>query len=130
MDRNALPGELLTVADYIGRAGRLNAAMRPHLIDLLRTGLSLVLDWPANTVAARSWMRGLADEAGAQCTLHWLDLSDDDAWSRCEARNAAGDHPYRMTRAQFDEITAYFQPPTEAEGFVIDVHHADPSCRP
>ena len=110
------PGELLTVADYIERAARLNAAMTPHLVELLRAGLSLVLDWPANTVAGRAWMRGLADEAGVQCTLHWLDLSDDAAWSRCETRNAAGDHPYRMTRAQFDEITGYFQPPTAGGG--------------
>jgi hypothetical protein len=37
--------------------------MEPHVIDILREGLSVVLDFPANTVKWRSWMRSLIDEA-------------------------------------------------------------------
>ena len=114
------PGELSTIADYRDRAARLDTAMRPHLVALLRAGVSLVLDWPANTTISRAWMRDLAAQGDAACRLHWLDMSDDAAWSRCAARNAVGDHPYRMTRAQFDEITAYFEPPTQAEGLAIE----------
>lgn len=116
------PGELRTVDDYLRHAVRLNAAMEPHLTELLRAGVSVVLDWPANTVKSRAWMRGIADQAGAGAKLHWLDLSDEAAWTRCRARNAEGQHPYRMTRAQFDEITSYFEPPTEAEGIEMEAY--------
>lgn len=39
--------ELQTVADYIRLIPRLRDAMGPHVTDLLRAGLSVVLDWPA-----------------------------------------------------------------------------------
>lgn len=116
------PGELRTVDDYLRHAARLDAAMAPHIVDLLRLGVSVVLDWPANTVRSRAWMRGMAETADARALLHWLDLSDEDAWSRCRERNRTGAHPYRMTRAQFDEITRYFEPPTDGEGLQIEVY--------
>lgn len=110
------PG-LRTVDDYLTHIPRLAAAMGPHLVDLLRAGLSVVLDWPANTVASRAWMRSLAEKAGADHRLHWLDVADSICLDRLDARNRAGEHPYHgMTHAQFEEITSYFEPPTEAEG--------------
>ncbi|WP_217989591.1 AAA family ATPase [Sphingomonas lenta] len=115
----ALYPEMRTVDDYIRHVSRLRAAMGPHLVQLLRAGLSVVLDWPANTAETRLWMRGIAEEAGAEHRLYWLDLSDEACWERLRARNREGLHPYRMTRAQFDEITRYFEPPTEAEGAII-----------
>jgi len=43
------PTELRTVADCGLHVAQLRAAMGPHDIHLLRSGLSIVLDWPANT---------------------------------------------------------------------------------
>ncbi|HYD14111.1 MAG TPA: AAA family ATPase [Allosphingosinicella sp.] len=43
--------EMATVADYVRCAAKLRAAMGPHVVDLLRAGVSVVLDFPANTVA-------------------------------------------------------------------------------
>jgi predicted kinase len=119
--------EMRTVDDYLRHVPRLRAAMGPHVAALLRAGLSVVLDWPANTVESRAWMRGAAEAAGALHRLHWLDLSDGECFARAEARNREGRHPYRMTRAQFDEITALFEPPTAAEGFQITRHPLTPS---
>jgi hypothetical protein len=42
----------------------------------LREGLSVVLDFPANTVKWRSWMRSLIDQAHVAHELHFLDVSD------------------------------------------------------
>jgi hypothetical protein len=33
--------------------------MGPHIVDILQQGLSVVLDFPANTVTYRNWMRSL-----------------------------------------------------------------------
>jgi hypothetical protein len=43
----------------------------------LGAGLSVVLDWPANTVAGRAWMRGIFEAAGAEHKLHFLDVPDE-----------------------------------------------------
>ena len=47
------PGEIATIDDYVRVATRLRAAFGPHLAALLRTGLNVVLDFQANTPAAR-----------------------------------------------------------------------------
>lgn len=116
------PDELVEIADYIRLIPRLSAAMGPHVTELLRAGLTIVLDWPANTVRTRAWMRGIADAAGADHRLHLLDIPDAVCLARVQGRNAAGEHEFTLTEAQFAEITRYFEAPTEAEGLKTIVH--------
>ena len=54
-------GDLKTIEDYGRLSARLRAAMGPHVVDILRQGLSVVLDFPANTVKNRDWMRALPE---------------------------------------------------------------------
>ena len=51
------PTENRTIEDFARLSARLRAAMGPHIVDILRQDLSVVLDFPANTVILRSWMR-------------------------------------------------------------------------
>lgn len=111
------PEELKTVADYAKYARRLREAMGPHVATLLEAGLSVVLDFPANTVANRQWMRGIFEAAGAQHRLHLLDLPDAACKQRLHRRNAGGAHDFTVSDAEFDLITSYFVRPTAAEGF-------------
>jgi len=116
------PVELRTIEDYLKLSARLRDAMTPHLVDLLSAGLSLVLDWPANTVASRRWMRDLAEAGGAAAQLHWLDLPDRECLTRLDARNAGGAHEYNVTHGTFAELARYFEPPREEEGLPIVRH--------
>lgn len=54
------PGEIREVADYARCAGRLRQAMGGHVAALAAAGLSVVLDFPANTRASRGVMAALA----------------------------------------------------------------------
>ncbi len=119
------PGQIVDVADYVRHAARLREAIAPHVEALLKTGLSVVLDFPANTVANRAWMRRVVERSGARHVLHVLDVPDEVCRARLHARNAAGHHAYAASDAEFDAITAYFAPPTEDEGFNVVVHGAD-----
>src|SRR5215471_9299473 len=56
-------GDLRTIDDYARFSARLRAAMGPHIVDILRQGLSIVLDFPANTISNRNWMRSLISDA-------------------------------------------------------------------
>src|SRR3954451_12787458 len=111
--------ELQTIPDYIRLVRRLRDVMGPHLVNLLAAGLSVVLDLPANTVASRAWMRGIFEAAGAEHKLHFLDVPDEVCLIRLHARNAEGRHKYQVSRAEFDELSRYFEPPTPAEGYHI-----------
>lgn len=119
--------QMHTLADYQRCAARLRASMAPHIVDLLRAGLSVVLDFPANTVETRTWMRGLIDTSQAAHLLHYLDVPDDVCKARLRVRNAQGEHPFSLTDAQFDRLTRHIVAPTEDEGFTILHHRFDPN---
>ena len=115
-------GEMASVADYVRCSSRLRDAMEPHLVALLQAGLSVVLDFPANTIANRAWMRGIFERAGSAHQLHYLDVPDDVCKARLRARNASGAHLFAATDEQFELITSRFAAPTPEEGFSIVIH--------
>lgn len=116
-------GEMHSVADYVRCSAKLREAMAPHLIALLQAGMSVVLDFPANTLANRQWMKGVVEQSGADHQLHYLEVADEVCKSRLRARNQAGEHDFSATDQQFDLISSYFVPPTEEEGFTVVLHH-------
>lgn len=122
-----LPGlfpENRTAVDYARSAERLRQTMGPHIVALLKAGVSVVLDFPANTVANRNWMRSLFETGGAAHQLHYLDVPDEVCLTRLRARNESGEHPYVVTNGQYLEITQHFAPPQPGEGFTLVVHRA------
>lgn len=113
------PGQIGSLADYVAHAARLRAAMQPLCLQMLQAGISVVLDFPANTVASRVWMRELAEQSGAPHVLHFLDVPDAVCKARLRQRNEDGKHPFQTSEEQFDAITRHFVPPSVEEGFVI-----------
>ena len=116
------PGEVLTIEDYSKYSQRLCAAMGPHIVQLLQAGVSVVLDFQANTLKRRAWMRGIIDQSGAAHRLHHLDMSDQVCLARLHKRNAARTHEYAVTDAEFEQFTRHFVAPTPDEGFDVVVH--------
>jgi predicted kinase len=116
------PQEIHSVTDYVRCARRVREVVGPLVVSLLTAGVCVVLDFPANTVADREWLRTLADRAQAQHCLHYLEVDDETCRARLHARNAAGDHDFAATDAEFDLITSYFKTPAEEEGLVVVVH--------
>lgn len=114
--------EMSSISDYVRCAAKLRDIMGPHVVSLLRAGLSVVLDFQANTVASRAWMRGIAASANAAHQLHYLDVSDDVCKARLKARNASGDHPFSVTDDQFEQLSGHFVVPSELEGLNIVRH--------
>lgn len=113
------PDDIKTVADYVRCASNLRGAIGPHVTDLLLIGVSVVLDFPANTVANRKWMRSLIDRVESEHVLHFLDVSDDKCLTRLRARNTSGTHAFVVADTEFDLITSYFVAPQQEEGFNI-----------
>src|SRR6187551_3303954 len=87
--------DLKTIDDYTRYSARLRAAMTPHIVAILGKGLSVVLDFPANTIKQRAWMKELIDLAKVDHELHLLDLPDDICKQRLRARNTVGEHPFQ-----------------------------------
>ncbi|ARJ42935.1 cell division protein ZipA [Pantoea alhagi] len=115
--------EMRSVADYVRYSLKLREAMKPHLVSLLEAGVSIVLDFPANTLANREWMMSIIIESGAEHYLHYLNVPDEVCKSRLRARNAAGSHNFSATDEQFERITHFFVEPAAKEGFRIIEYH-------
>ncbi|NWA81314.1 MULTISPECIES: AAA family ATPase [unclassified Pseudomonas] len=116
------PAEIQSIADYLRCAQRVRGVLGPLVINLLQSGVNVVLDVPANTRANREWLLGLAHAAQVPHCLHYLELDDATCRARLHARNAQGEHDFAATDAEFELITRHFSVPSEAEGLVIEVH--------
>ncbi len=114
--------QLSTITDYVRCAAKLRQVIGPHVTTLLTQGLSVVLDFQANTVEARSWMRGILAQTKASHQLHVLEVPDETCIARLRARNVSGDHPFAPTEAQFLQLSKHFVSPSADEGFTIVRH--------
>jgi predicted kinase len=89
--------------------------------DILRLGLSVVLDFGLWSRAERDTMRRAARDLGAGVELHFLDAPTDELWRRIEARNASPPWDAEpISRADLDRWTLTFQAPDAAELALFD----------
>ena len=116
------PGEIKSVADYVRFAHRIRGVLGPLVINMLESGVCVVLDFPANTTADRGWLRNLAEAARVPHCVHYLEVDEDICRARLHVRNESGEHDFAATDAEFDLITRYFRAPGKEEGLDIVVH--------
>ncbi len=117
--------EMSSIADFSLCSTKLRSIIGPHVASLLNAGVSVVLDFQANTVESRRWMRGILDQTNATHKLHVLQVSDAICLQRLRLRNASGDHAFAPTPEQFVQFSKYYVAPTKDEGFEIVLHSAD-----
>ncbi len=118
-------GQMATVSDYVRCSARLQKIIGPHVVDTLKAGASVVLDFPANTVENRNWMRGIINTAQVDHQLHVLDVPDAVCLERLHRRNSDGDHAFAATDEQFQLVSKYFTRPGPEEGFNVVMHQPD-----
>lgn len=117
------PGEITDIPGFVRCSSRLKNAIGPLVCALLSKGISVVLDFPGNTKKMRLWFRELFERANARHELHFVDASD--ALCKTQLKERSRDLPAGApwtTDAEFEAITAYFQPPSEDEGFNVVRH--------
>lgn len=117
------PGQIADLAAYVTYSSRIRDALGPHIRALLSMGVSVVLDFPGNTRRQRAWFRRLIDDAGAEHELHFIDAPD--ALCLRQLRHRSKDLPAESpwtSEAEFQAVTAYFEPPAAEEGFHVVRH--------
>lgn len=106
------PSEQNSLAYFVRNAARPRSAIETHLVDLLRSGLSIVLDVPSNTPSSRAWMRTLFEGAGCSHRFHYPDVANEVCKDRLRRRNEGGGHGLTVSDQDFDHFNAPFVPPT------------------
>jgi len=117
------PGEITEIAAYVRCSLSLKSALAPHICALLSKGISVVLDFPANTKNQRAWFRELFERANVPHELHFVDASDALCKRQLRERSKGLPPGSRWTTdEEFAAITTYFQPPSEDEQFSVVRH--------
>jgi predicted kinase len=117
------PGEITDIPGFVKCSSRLKDALTPHICALLSKGISVVLDFPANTKTQRAWFREIFEQANVEHELHFVDAPDSLCKSQLKSRSKhlPPGSPW-TTEAEFEAITAFFQPPSEDEKFNVVRH--------
>lgn len=96
--------------------------IKAHVVNLLAAGLTVVLDFPANTLKQRCWFKEIFHEADAAHEFFHVDVSDEVCLKQIKQRSI--DSPERAafdTDTMFYAVSRYFQAPEVDEGFNIQV---------
>jgi predicted kinase len=121
------PDEITNIADYAKYAARLKTIILSHATSLLSHGISVVMDFPANTLNQRQWFRDLYEATDAAHILHFLDVSNEICKQQLRERNRGKIKGSAFTTdAEFEAITRYFQAPSNNEGFNMQTHKHEP----
>ena len=117
------PDEIIDIQSYIKYSARLKPIISEHILNLLNIGISVVLDFPANTVNQREWFTKIIHESQAKHTLHYVNTSDDTCLKQLEIRNRNKLAGTAFTsNEEFYEISQYFQEPATSENFIIKTY--------
>ena len=117
------PDEIKELRDYAKYSSRLKSSLTKHIQDILSSGISVVLDFPANTLRQRKWFKEIISENAFAHNLHFIDASDETCKKQLKERSK--DKPAGTpftSEAEFEGVTKYFEAPTEEEGFHITMH--------
>jgi predicted kinase len=96
--------------------------MGPLIVEILRAGTSVVLDFAGNRITERAWVRGLAENAGSAHVLHFLDVDEEECLHRLQKRNQLkpeGLYFASRTEQEFRAICKFFQNPEPEEGLTV-----------
>ena len=109
------PDQISSFDDYIKFSSQLRPLIKAHVQNILRTGSSVVMDFPANTKRQREWFNKLSVEAESESELIYVKASDVLCLNQIAQRVI--EQPSRAafdTEDMFNHVTKYFEEPTES----------------
>ena len=114
------PDKIKTFNDYITYSVKIKPQVKDLVQSLVKRGKDVVMDFPGNTVRQRKWFMKLINELQIKHQLIYLKTNDELCLKQISKR--AKEQPERQkfdTKEVFNEVTKFFQEPTDDEGFNI-----------
>jgi len=116
----AYPDQVSSLQDYIKYSSLLKPLLKKNIQSILATGTNVVMDFPANTISQRQWLKSIYSEIEAPHRLVYLELSDEDCLKQIAKRRVQ--QPGRAktdTQEMFEQMSQYFVAPGPDEGFNV-----------
>ncbi|WP_422404403.1 AAA family ATPase [Mammaliicoccus sp. JADD-157] len=118
------PNEITTFDDYLKYSKLIKPLLKEHIQRILKVGSNVVLDFPGNTKAQRSWLLSIATEIKANHELIFLNIDDEKCLERIKKRSI--EEPSRKnfdTKETFEYVSSFFEEPLLSEGLNINVKY-------
>ena len=95
------PGDINSFDDYLSYSQRIKPFVKRHIQQLLKAGLMVVLDFPANTSKQRKWLLSLCDEVNCDHELMYLHVSDEVCLTQITKRRKEQPERAQCVRSDF-----------------------------
>jgi len=120
------PDLIYSLEDYLKFSNILKPQIKNLVQSILRTGTNVVMDYPANTVTQREWLKSIFSEINAPHELVYIDIPDSLCIEQISKRRVENpDRAKTDTKEMFEAVTKYFVEPSILEGFNIVVIKRD-----
>ena len=103
--------KITSVKDYKLYSDKLKPVVSDTVQQILKRGVTVVLDFPANTERQRLWLRNISDEVHSEHTCYFVDRNDE----VCIRQLLKRGNPNTDTVEMFHAITKYFTEPSNSE---------------
>jgi predicted kinase len=114
------PDEISNFDDYLKFSARIKPLLKTHVQAILKSGVSVVMDFPGNTRNQRAWLLQICNKINAKHQLIFLNLSDQECLKNLKRRRTiAPERAMFDTEQMFQQVRAYFQAPAADEGLTI-----------
>ncbi|BAZ40738.1 shikimate kinase [Calothrix sp. NIES-4101] len=116
------PEEIQNFDDYLKYSNRLKPLLKNHIRSILNSGVSVVMDFPANTRNQRAWFKDIFLDEGIPHRLIYLEVDDRICIEQIAKRRESNpERSHFDTEEIFHHVTSFFQPPSTDEGFAIEI---------
>lgn len=116
------PDEIDDLQSYLKYSSRIKILLKSHVQNILNTGVSVVLDFPANTINQRQWFKEIYSEYDISHKLIYIEASDQLCLKQIKQRRRTNPERHNFdTKEVFHQISRYFQPPSINEAFIVEV---------
>lgn len=114
--------EIQDFSDYLKYSSRIKPLVKSHVQDLLSIGVSVVMDFPGNTLKQRAWFQDIFEQTEYPHKLIYLNVSDELCLKQIRhRREACPERKNFDTEEVFHHVTQFFQAPSVDERFNIEI---------
>lgn len=116
------PNEVHNLEDYLRYSALIKPLLKNHVQYLLRYGVPVVMDFPANTLEQRAWFKSVFSEHGYPHRLIYIDVDDELCLQHIKMRReSCPERRHFDTEEVFRSVNRFFHPPSDEEDFSVEV---------
>lgn len=114
------PGEITTLEQYVTCSSRLKPQIKSLVQSILKSGVDVVMDFPANTQRQRAWFKSIFEPINAPHELILIDVPDKVCLQRIAKRRVEQPERAKTDSPEiFEQVTRYFELPAADEGLRV-----------